>query len=52
MGVLLALLAFNLAGLFENNWGDAEVQRPILFVLALPFCLRGAESEAQPPAGQ
>ena len=52
MGVLLALLAFNLAGLFENNWEDAEVQRPILFVLALPFCLRGAESEAQPPAGQ
>jgi O-antigen ligase len=52
MGVLLALLAFNLAGLFENNWGDAEVQRPILFVLALPFCLRDAEDEAQPPAGQ
>jgi O-antigen ligase len=52
MGVLLALLAFNLAGLFENNWEDAEVQRPILFVLALPFCLRGAGGEAQPPAGQ
>ncbi|MFL6258877.1 MAG: O-antigen ligase family protein [Thermoanaerobaculia bacterium] len=52
MGVLLALLAFNLAGLFENNWGDAEVQRPILFVLAIPFCLRGAAGEAQPPAGQ
>jgi len=52
MGVLLALLAFNLAGLFENNWGDAEVQRPILFVMAIPFCLRGAVGEAQPPAGQ
>lgn len=39
VGVLLALLAFNLAGLFENNWGDTEVQRPVLFVLALPFCL-------------
>jgi putative inorganic carbon (hco3(-)) transporter len=52
MGVLLALLAFNLAGLFENNWGDTEVQRPILFVLAIPFCLRAAEREAQPPAGQ
>jgi len=52
MGVLLALLAFNLAGLFENNWGDAEVQRPILFVMAIPFCLRGAAGEAQPPAGQ
>lgn len=39
-GVLLALLAFNVAGLFENNWGDTEVQRPLLFALALPFCLR------------
>jgi O-antigen ligase len=39
-GALLALLAFNLAGLFENNWGDTEVQRPLLFALALPFCLR------------
>jgi putative inorganic carbon (HCO3(-)) transporter len=40
VGVLVALLAFNLAGLFENNWGDTEVQQPILFVLAIPFCLR------------
>lgn len=39
VGVMLALLAFNVAGLFENNWGDTEVQRPLLFVLALPFCL-------------
>lgn len=39
LGTILALLAFNLAGLFENNWGDTEVQRPVLFVLALPFCL-------------
>ncbi len=39
LGVLLALLAFNVAGLFENNWGDTEVQRVVLFVLAIPFCL-------------
>lgn len=39
LGVILALLAFNLAGLFENNWGDTEVQRPVLFVLAIPLCL-------------
>jgi O-antigen ligase len=39
MGAMLALLAFNLAGLFENNWGDTEVQRPALFALAVPFCL-------------
>ncbi len=52
VGVLVALLAFNLAGLFENNWGDTEVQQPILFVLAIPFCLRLAEKSgaAQPPA--
>lgn len=40
VGAMLALLAFNLAGLFENNWGDTEVQRPALFLLALPFCLK------------
>lgn len=39
VGMLLALLAFNVAGLFENNWGDTELQRPALFLLALPFCL-------------
>jgi hypothetical protein len=37
LGTLLALLAFNVAGLFEYNWGDTEVQRLVLFVLALPF---------------
>jgi O-antigen ligase len=42
VGTMLALLAFNVAGLFENNWGDTEVQRPALFVLALPFCLRAS----------
>jgi O-antigen ligase len=52
VGVILALLAFNLAGLFENNWGDTEVQRPILFLLALPFCLHAAGREAQTPPGQ
>ena len=39
-------------GLFENNWGDTEVQRPVLFVLALPFCLRGARERGATPAGQ
>lgn len=38
-GAMVALVAFNVAGLFENNWGDTEVQRLVLFVLALPFCL-------------
>ncbi|HEX5759783.1 MAG TPA: O-antigen ligase family protein [Thermoanaerobaculia bacterium] len=43
LGVMLTLLAFNVAGLFENNWGDTEVQRVVLFVLAVPFCLLAAE---------
>lgn len=43
LGVMLALFAFSIAGLFENNWGDTEVQRVMLFVLALPFCLTEPE---------
>jgi O-antigen ligase len=52
VGMILALLAFNLAGLFENNWGDTEVQRPVLFLLALPFCLHAARGETQTPPSQ
>jgi len=37
LGTFLALVAFNVAALFENNWGDSEVQRLVLFVLAVPF---------------
>ena len=48
---MLALLAFNVAGLFENNWGDTEVQRPALFVLAIPFCLLAGEREDEPAEG-
>lgn len=39
LGAFLALIALNVAGLFEHNWGDTEVQRLALFVLVLPFCL-------------
>jgi O-antigen ligase len=39
LGILVALIAFNLAGLFEDNWGDTEVQRPVLFLMAAPFLL-------------
>ena len=38
-GCLLALVAFGLAAFFEHNWGDTEVQRLVLFVMAIPFCL-------------
>lgn len=40
LGALGALVAFNVAGMFEYNWGDTEVQRLILFMIALPFCLQ------------
>ena len=39
LGVSAALIAFSVAGLFENNWGDTEVQRVALLLLAAPFCL-------------
>lgn len=39
LGVLLVLVGFNVAGLFEHNWGDTEVQRQVLFLLAVPFGL-------------
>lgn len=40
LGVALGLFGFLVAGLFENNWGDSEVQRIVLFLLAIPLCLR------------
>jgi len=52
LGSILALLAFNLAGLFENNWGDAEVKRLALFVLMIPFCLELADAEDVAAAGK
>ena len=50
LGGMLAVLAFNVAGLFENNWGDTEVQRVMLFVLAIPFCLSAPETHPEPDA--
>ncbi len=49
LGVLLVLVGFNLAGLFEANWRDSEIQRLVLFLLAVPLCLvpdRPARSSA------
>ncbi|MDH3404045.1 MAG: O-antigen ligase family protein [Acidobacteriota bacterium] len=45
LGALGALVAFNVAGMFEYNWGDTEVQRLILFMIALPFCADAEEGE-------
>jgi len=46
LGVLAALVGFSIAALFENNWGDTEVQRLVLFLLAVPFCLEAGKGEA------
>lgn len=51
LGCLLALLAFNVAGLFENNWGDTEVQRPALLLFVLPFCLLAGTTGEPAEAG-
>lgn len=40
LGTLLVLIGFNLNGLFEDNWRDTELQRLILFQLAVPLCLQ------------
>ncbi len=48
LGVILALVAFNVAGLFEDNWRDAEVQRVALFLLAVPFGLTAGRAEPHP----
>jgi hypothetical protein len=40
VGALLGIVAFTIAGMFEDNWGDTEVQRILLFLLIVPLCLR------------
>lgn len=40
LGVMMVLIGFHLAGLFEDNWSDTEIQRLVLFLLAVPGCLR------------
>ncbi|HEV8239672.1 MAG TPA: O-antigen ligase family protein [Thermoanaerobaculia bacterium] len=45
LGVLGALVAFAVAGLFEDNWGDVEVQRLVLVLLAVPY---GLVDDARP----
>lgn len=39
VGSILAVVAFNIAGVFEDNWSDREVQRVFLFAVATPACL-------------
>lgn len=46
LGVVGALVAFSIAGLFEYNWGDSEVQRVVLLLFALPPALDAGAAEA------
>lgn len=39
VGSIVAVVAYNVAGIFEDNWSDREVQRVFLFALAVPACL-------------
>lgn len=39
LGSLIAIVVFNFSGLFEANWRDTEIQRLMLFLLAVPFCV-------------
>ena len=48
LGAFLAIVAFNVAGLFEANWRDTELQRWMLFLLATPVCLELARGASQP----
>ena len=39
MATMLCVVSFSIAAMFEDNWNDSEVQRILLFLLALPACL-------------
>ena len=52
LGSFLALIGFSLAGLFEANWLDTEVQRLALLLVATPFILDAQEGGLGPRVGQ
>lgn len=52
LGSFLALIGFSLAGLFEANWLDTEVQRLALLLIAMPFLLQVWHAEAGSSVGQ
>ena len=45
-GALLAVTALTVAGLFEYNFGDTEVEMATLLVMAIPFCAATAPGAA------
>lgn len=50
VAVLLVIVATLVTGLFEDYWNDTEIQRLVLFALALPFCLRDENGDQDPSA--
>lgn len=40
--VVFAIVSLNFSGLFEANWRDSEIQRLILFILAIPCCMEAS----------
>ena len=49
LAVLGGLVGFAVAGLFEDNWGDVEVQRLVLVLLAVPYGLARQDEPASWP---
>lgn len=48
--VILVIVGFNVAGLFEDNWRDTEVRRLLLYFLAIPLCLEAFEPSEPDPS--
>jgi O-antigen ligase len=46
LGIIVAIAGFAVAGLFEDNWGDTEVQRLILVLVAIAYLPRREAEEA------
>ncbi len=45
IGAIIAIIAFLVAGLFEYNWGDTEVELAFLFLVSLPLSLYKPEMD-------
>ena len=48
LGIVAALVGFAVAALFEDSWGDTEVQRVTLALMALPFGLGDGAGDTEP----
>jgi O-antigen ligase len=50
IGSLASVVGFHIAGLFEHNFGDAEVITLLYFLMALPFTVQAPDTPAPPQA--